>query len=249
MSVAAPWLWFATGKHPAAADYFRIGAELPLMRALAQWIAEGYRQLEAPMTGADGHCSWRFWLGVPRTSWVVSGLVRDSSDRLGRMFPLAIMTTGELRDWDRHWDRLPEILEATWGRIEYLAARSLSSVRQLEEEMQRLPSPRGDWGALGPLDLESEVPPPPDTAGDWARAASEAVAGLSAEGGYLIALAAVRGVDAPRAAAYWHRALKARWHETPQAVFLGGAVNRSYMAVFSRPLNANDFAALWRCGR
>jgi type VI secretion system protein VasJ len=244
-----PWLWFATGKHPAAADYFRIGAELPLMRALAQWIAGGYRQIDAENQASGGHCSWRFWLGVPKTNWVVSGLVRDSSDRLGRMFPFAIMATGELRDWPTHWDQLPEVLEATWVRIEYLAARSLSSVRQLEEEIGHLPGPAGEWTEERPVGLADHGLDPPEGCSDWAQAAAAAIESLTAQGRFITELPAAPGADPMRTALFWNLALKAQWRETPQAIFLGGAPQRAYMAVFNRSLNSSDFIELWSRGR
>lgn len=244
-----PWLWFATGKHPAAADYFRIGAELPLMRALAQWISGGYRLIDPRAGATGGHCSWRFWLGVPRTHWVVGGLIRDSSDRIGRMFPLAIMATGELRDWQDHWEQLPEVFDLTWSRIEYLAARSLSGVRQLEEEIGSLPSPGADWTAGPDVGLDGDSPAAPEGSGDWGQAAAGAIARLAEEGRFITELHSVKGCDPLRTAALWNLALKAQWRETPQAVFMGGAPQQSYLAVFNRSLNSGDFIELWSHGR
>jgi len=56
---------------------------------------------------------------------LVCGVVRDSVDRLGRPYPLLVLGTGSLREWESHWDLLPYACLPVWQRIEYLGASSL----------------------------------------------------------------------------------------------------------------------------
>ncbi len=44
---------------------------------------------------------------------------------------------------------------------------------------------------------------------------------------------------------YWNRALKSRTDIVPNAVFMGGIPEQSYLALFTRSLNSSDFERLW----
>ena len=90
------WCWAAVGKHPVAADYIRLGNSTSLLDAVADWVAKGYDEL-LRMDGRsqDSH-SWRFWLRGVKKDTLICGLCRDSSDRIGRPYPLMIMGEGRL---------------------------------------------------------------------------------------------------------------------------------------------------------
>jgi type VI secretion system protein VasJ len=174
----------------------------------------------------------------------VGGLVRDSSDGLGRPFPLAVMTTGELPGWQSHWHQLTEVFDSTWSRMEFLAARRLANVRHLEDEINRLPPPGVDLLQDHPAGLADDC----GSGAVGGQDALDAVKRLAAEGRFVTLLGGAEGCDPLHAAAIWSQALKAAWREVPQAVFLGGTPHSSYLAVFSRPLNSADFIELWSCG-
>lgn len=42
-----------------------------------------------------------------------------------------------------------------------------------------------------------------------------------------------------------HRMWKARAPDAPNAVFMGGALDRTFLAFFRRPLTSRDFGLLW----
>ena len=143
------WHWIACGKHPAAGDYFQIGQSTPLVKAFSDWIKDGYRKwISKESNCADPH-SWRFWATGSTKKELICGLSKDSSDTIGRKYPLLIIGTGPLREWEVHWDLLPFALENTWNQIEYLAAKRYLDFQQLEQEVRMILAPLGNWADLG----------------------------------------------------------------------------------------------------
>ena len=46
-------------------------------------------------------------------------------------------------------------------------------------------------------------------------------------------------------AKYWNCAVKSRTDIVPNAVFMGGIPEKSYLAIFTRSLTSSDFAQFW----
>src|SRR5512145_774650 len=100
------WMWAAYGKHPAIKDYFRVGQDFPLLRVFVSWVENGYKQF-TPERDTAMQNSWHFWARGAASDSIVCGLVKDSSDGIGRNYPLLIIGTGPLREWAENWDLLP----------------------------------------------------------------------------------------------------------------------------------------------
>ncbi len=92
----------AYGKHPAFDDYFSVNMNTPLANALSAWIENGIKSNGT----ADKNKvirSFRFWvLGIKKEELVL-GIVRDSSDRLGRSYPLLIIGSTRMKNRDNQW--------------------------------------------------------------------------------------------------------------------------------------------------
>ena len=103
-SVKKTWNWIGSGKHPAAGDYFKVGQFTPVLDAVAGWLENGFgRWIEARKEASGSpysQNSWRFWIRGPKTDCLVVGVVKDSSDSLGRPFPLLIAGAGLLLLWN-----------------------------------------------------------------------------------------------------------------------------------------------------
>jgi type VI secretion system protein VasJ len=90
------WEWSATGKHPAALDYFQLGSKAPLVNAFAGWIEDGYQKLLTRKRTGSTFCSWRFWAKGIRKGYIACGVGCNSSDSAGRPYPLMVMGIGRL---------------------------------------------------------------------------------------------------------------------------------------------------------
>ncbi len=231
----AAWQWQAVGKHPAAADYIQLLEGTPLTKALGDWMRKGYDQWQAGRPGAHEPCSWRFWMRGGQTEHLVCGVVRDSSDRIGRPFPLMVVGQGIVKGWERQWPQLPLILDKTWSRLERLAVHGYEDLKALEEELRQLAAPsERDAGSDG-----GAQPPLP---GEPLRACQ---ADLQRTGRALIALGVQPGLDPQQNALHWHAGLQSCCPVIPRAVFMGGNPGRAYLSAILRPLTAADFVALW----
>lgn len=233
------WRWNAVGKHPAAADYINLLGGSPLMEAFSDWVTKGYSdwQQRRVDTAHNGLVSWRFWLRGAKKGRLICGVGRDSSDRIGRPFPLLILGEGPLKGWEKEWIRLPSHLAATWERIERIAASRYDDLKELSGMLE---------GLAAPQLLSSEKPPdPPD----------KNLLGIEEEldqyretlvrtGRVTIPLNAA-SADPCMAAAGWHARLQAYCNEPPRAVFLGGTPQRNYLAMIQQPLATADFVNLW----
>ena len=215
------WKWGAYGKHPVVKDYIRVGEESPLLNIFSRWIEAGYAAVS--QTGTSH--SWRFFAKGLQGSEVVCGLVRDSRDGVGRAFPLLILGSGALEIWEARWPGIPDACEACWQRMEYLSTQRMYDLAELKGALARLPSPV--WSEHeSPVEPAHDLPPmeggavflPLPETGDQRARIVQLLAGFKAMGA------------------------------NPEAVFIGGRMEKPVIAIFTRGLFAEDFGRLWRDG-
>jgi type VI secretion system ImpM family protein len=240
------WIWYASGKHPAAKDFLEIGPRDPLLQAFADWVAGGFRQWSTQNNRKTAQNSWRFWTRTARKKHIICGVSRDSCDSIGRSFPLVIVGSGLLRKWQAHWELLPLVLDKTWQQMEYLATKRLLDFNHLEDEVRMLASPTDNWSGVNLDHLQIDDP---DTgSGGSTTAGAPAQNPLSGSSDPLVGILPLTNVsqnDQPTQLAALHANLKKRSKQPPNAVFMGGIPEKSCLVLFKRPLRPQDFNTLW----
>jgi type VI secretion system protein VasJ len=232
------WNWTAVGKHPAAKDYIRIGNRSSLLDAVAAWSANGYDALRHPKERPLSMHSWRFWLRGVKKGMLICGLGRDSSDSIGRPYPLLIMGEGRLKGWEERWSQLPAQLNHTWKRMESIVMQRFDDIHGFENKVRNLGRPE----ATPSVDREPAAAEPSPLLEDDLAACKRSIA----QNGY-----GTFGVDHYRHAApeqcamQCHANLKACCETIPLGVFLGGTPQKSHVMVLQRPLSTADFVRLW----
>jgi type VI secretion system protein VasJ len=242
------WQWAAYGKHPVARDYFRIGSDAPLIQAFLGWVEKGYQLLRSKQNPTSQPYAWRFWAKGSKKDNLICGIGRDSSDSIGRRYPLLILGTGPLERWEDYWDLLPLACEKTWSQIEYLSTRRFTNFRQFEDEVRIIKPPSYHWSefndqmqrssALGSSFQEEELTRD-------CREIEDKVDRLSKETEFLVPFENGPPSDVFTLAILWHSLLKARLDSAPNAIFMGGVPERTYLALFKRSLVPADFVRLW----
>ena len=232
------WEWSAMGKHPVAMDYFQLGARAPLVNAFGAWIENGYQKVVSPTRNRLALHSWRFWARGIQKGHIACGLARDSSDSTGRPYPLLIMGIGKLPGWEKNWDLLSFLFEEIWSQIEYLASRRFNDLKQLESEISRIQVTAEDWA--GCPDHVPEEKGYPHRSSDVQKAAEA----LLTRNECYVSINSDRGSDTALVARYWNCAVKSRTDIVPNAVFMGGIPEKSYLAIFTRSLTSSDFEQL-----
>ncbi|RPJ00069.1 MAG: DUF2094 domain-containing protein, partial [Deltaproteobacteria bacterium] len=227
IGIGRDWRWAAYGKHPVASDYFRLGDDFPLGKGLSDWVDRGYRAIGSVRNSARGPCSWRFWVKGGGKDTLLCGLVRDSSDSVGRPYPLLIMGTGLLKGWESEWDLLPFICERTWDRIEYLSSMVVTDFKKLEEEMKNLRSPESKWAEFAPRREEFKEKAESDPEGAFGQRINVLL--QSADGS--ICLDEGPFEDPFMRLNFWHFLLKTHSGAVPNSVFMGGTLERSYIVL------------------
>jgi type VI secretion system protein VasJ len=237
ISTACAFQWTIAGKHPAAADFIRLGAQSAVLDAVANWVAKGYDAVQQGRHSLQTGCSWRFWLRGAKKQTLICGLCRDSSDRIGRPYPFLIMGEGILKGMDKTWPVLPAQLEKVWSAMEYIAAHRFDDLQVMADE-------------FNVLDMAAAANRP--VAGSD-RQACLAVDGrmdhcrdnLLTSGWGLISLSDGKDQDLTKAAVHCHARLQECCSDIPRAVFLGGPARHSYIMVLQQPLTTYDFIRLW----
>ncbi len=242
------WEWSAMGKHPAAMDYFQLGINAPLVSAFTGWIENGYRRLISKNRTRPTFCSWRFWAKGLQKGYIACGVGRESSDSSGRPYPLMIVGIGTLAGWEENWDLLPLVFAETWRQIEYITSGHFADLRQLETDIGRIKLPSQEWSAFadGRLKGKNQDNRAEENIMSQRRREIEKGAGaLLATNELFIPIDADQGCDSLTMAWYWLCFLKSHVDIVPNAVFLGGVPEKSYLAIFNRSLNSGDFVRLW----
>jgi type VI secretion system ImpM family protein len=230
------WQWGAYGKQPWARDYFKIGAAFPLLNGFADWIEKGYNTVASKNTPAGKQHSWRFWTRDARQDHVVCGVIRDSADALGRPYPFLIIGAGPLDGWEKKWELLPFVFDNVWGQVEYLCTRMYSDSKVLDVEVSSIRSPIPEWSRFieererlvgGSTDSNSSSHP-------FSKRDTEGFLRIDEQ-----------PYDYFKAVGLCHEAIKRHADVPPNAVFMGGALDRTYFVYFRRPLTTSDFTRLW----
>jgi type VI secretion system protein VasJ len=239
------WDWAAFGKHPVAKDYFQMNLVSPMASAFASWVDAGFRRLSED-DRRDTVCSWRFWAKGQKKGTAICGLGRSSSDSIGRPYPMMIVGEGGLNKWEKSWQLMLAGLRQTWETIEYATTRRLRNLEQLENQLCRLPSPCRQWNQIRLMN--------PQTLGAdlqvWDKKiilsdVNQKVRQLEIDGQLIVPLDSKELSDPFQMASAWHLALKNCAAPVPHTVFMGGRPEKNVLALFIRPLVADDFSELW----
>jgi len=234
------WQWSAWGKHPNLTDYFQVGENSTLGEAFKEWVEKGYEKMLLERDMSPSFSSWRFWIQGMRRGILVCGLLRKSSDRLGRRYPLAIVGTGSLQEWEQKWDLLPSACEGTWEKIERYATHMASDLYALKAEIAHITPPSFTWPACAEKrEHGSDLPDDSDPLEERIREESnKRVIEGSLDG---------EGASSQFSLiCKWHRYLKKYLPAIPNAVFMGGSPEAAYVVVFTKPLIGEDFSRLFR---
>ncbi|VBB46649.1 hypothetical protein TRIP_B40443 [uncultured Desulfatiglans sp.] len=239
------WQWTAAGKHPVARDFIEAGSPTQLSKAFSDWIAQGYHRLGESETRRLVHQSWRFWAGAGNRKDIACGLIKDSSDTLGRPYPLLILGTGPLNRWQERWPSLLIEFREMYMQMEGLASRRFAGFKPFEEAVRGLPAsgPRSSTGSTeGGKGMTESGGEPADVPAEPDIQAWRAETGGTA---YVLPLQSRISGGEEQTARRRLLGLRAVLAESPQAVFAGGSPDRVFLAVFLRGLTPADFARLW----
>lgn len=242
------WRWSAFGKHPAAADYFRLGETSPFVEGLTAWVENGYRLLAVQNDSAPQFCSWRFWARGYGKESLVLGLLRVSSDSLGRPYPLFIMGSGPLEGWEERWALLPLAGEQTWCQMEYLATNTFEKLKKLDEGLRTLRNPTAAWDELAAQRVGlNRLGSPRDPYASFLDLPELERLAASHGGKGELHISLDRGPvnDKIILVSLWHQLTAGAAKGVPNALFMGGGLERSFMALYRRALAPGDFLQLW----
>lgn len=247
MKTASLWQWSISGKHPIAPDFFKLGDDLPLFKLFSDWVEKGYQMFLKEESSPRALHSWRFWARGSQKEYLVCGVVRDSSDRVGRPFPLLILGTGLLPGWEEHWELLPLACEKVWNQIEYLSAFAGSDLKKLREELSHLRPPHpaeweewdrkgreliDHWRNSNPIDLSI-------------KGVKEVVSRASDQNKIFLRLVTDSSIDQWSQVGFYHFLIKKETNWIPNALFMGGGGENLFIGLFKKPLQVADFVQLW----
>lgn len=227
------WEWSVWGKHPAFKDYFQLGSSDPLFNRMAEWTRSGYAQIKIDRTPRN-FFSWRFWMKSLRKENLAFGLLKDSSDSLGRPYPILLMGTGSLPNWEKNWDLLPLALEDSWNRMENMLAKSFKNLQNLEEEVYQIPSPSGEWEKMNQRRSHKDNP----------HIEEQLRKNLNKDM-FFINLEETFHLSPMVLVSLYHYFWKKQGEPIPNCIFMGGGLAKTFLAFFSRPLSPKDFQDLW----
>lgn len=219
----------AYGKHPAFDDYFSVNMNTPLANALSAWIENGIK--------SDGTAhknkvirSFRFWvLGIKKEELVL-GIVRDSSDRLGRPYPLLIIGRTRLKNRDTQWPAIFSYFEPVFRAFEEMTAARYEAFKEFEAGLLNV--------RFFQPNFEKSETAFSNCLTAWFKKEKENSS---------LALSVSDLLD--KFTSQSHAPPKKRIFKTdsplPGAVFLGGLPDKPMVNLYNRPLGTRDFHRLF----
>ncbi|WP_022665661.1 TagF domain-containing protein [Desulfospira joergensenii] len=122
----------ASGKHPAFNDYFSVNVESPLAIALASWVENGMAA-KGKTDRTRIPRSFRFWVRGIRKGELSLGILRESSDRMGRIYPLMIMGSLVMNGRDREWQSIFDGFEMVFRNFENMTTTVYDRFNDFED--------------------------------------------------------------------------------------------------------------------
>lgn len=248
-SVKQAWTWIGSGKHPAVRDFFKVGHFTPILEAIADWLENGFQRFmaneERRCDGLSASISWRFWMKSPKAGQLVIGVVRDSSDSLGRPYPLLVAGTGPFKEVEKNWDLLPFACEKIWGQMEYLGTGQFADLSQIEDRVSHIYPPDRKWFRRSGPEGSDPFLTEKDQMSPAVQAMEQQAAPLRHQPEFIVPIDSGATGDPILTAGLWHRVFKKNLAVFPNALFMGGAPEKTCVAVFQRPLSPADFLHLW----
>jgi type VI secretion system ImpM family protein len=243
---AEPWEFALFGKHPLAGDYLSMGSGTPLLKGYATWMDQGYSRIPADKAVQPG-LNWRFWAKGPNSKLVI-GMIKTSSDKFGRHYPLLVIGEGRAQDMVSDWDVLPFVCEQTWATLEIVGNRNWETLKKLNRLLTKIKGPEKNWSVY--RDRKEKVrsvaivQKRPGASSDFmnkmnnadvlARQDKFAVRiDVSPTDKYLIPVSKLLTL------------IKNRAKAEPGTVFIGGTGPVRQMVFIKRSLLLNDFTPLW----
>lgn len=220
-----PWQWSASGKHPAFGDFIDLNVKNPVVKALSAWIDRGMA-INNQQGPSNRFFSYRFWTRGCKKHSLVCGIVRSSSDNLGRSYPLLLMGNGNLRNWEKQWNDIFQVFDPMFREFEEIALRRFDSFKTFEERLYKISFSPRDLPPPGSLPLDNN---------DFLRSQNVLKTNFLNQDRYTIALGKENTL--------FQKDLKAG--SLPIATFMGGAPEAPMLTVYKRPLAPNDFSDLF----
>jgi len=219
-----------------------------MAKALAGWMEAGYSSISAQGFSVSALKTWRFWACGTSRGQICAGILRDSADQFGRPYPLMIAGAGPLQGWEEAWDLVPMVLEKNWQRLERLATHSFASLRELQDGLLGFSPPSAEWGRLrAERDEIIRIQAAASVEGQAAYAALQArriPPGRETE--IILPIDETLHLDPTVVLSHWQMVLKGQGDGTkPNAVFLGGLAEKTFLVFFHRALVPGDFHTLW----
>lgn len=247
----AAFLWTAMGKHPVANDFFQLGAGDPTVRAVWEWVEIGFNRWISPEKKQPASLSFRWWAAGARKNTILCGILRASTDHIGRPYPLLVAGYGDLKGWRKYWNLLPFACESTWNRMETFAAGCQRDLPGMEQKLLYLPAPAANWRQFQDrLRSRLESDAPALTAATTGFSEGSAPRGLHQhrDGVLRVPVPRLGGGRHARVLSDYYGQWKTRNRELPSIVFMGGPMDAAQLFLFLRPLRTEDFITLWNAG-
>ncbi len=222
----------ACGKHPAFSDYIRVNTDLPLVNALASWVDAGMRSGGVDSKKNRGIHSFRFWtMGAHKQSLIV-GIIKDSSDSLGRTYPLLIMGQAHMKDKNRFWHTVFDRFGQVFRAFEEMTAARYDRFNEFEKALSDVRFPE--------LDIDSFFEPPifSNCLANWS------VSSRLDENLILPMPVFLENYQSLTNNSSEHK-MGSTGIEPPKAVFIGGLPEKPIIAIYQRPLRTGDFCRLF----
>ncbi len=223
----------ACGKHPAFDDYFSVNVDSPMGNALRVWVENGMA-VGGKRDPSRIPYSFRFWVRGIKKKEVILGILRDSSDRMGRIYPLMMMGRLFMDERDRQWHHIFSLFENIFREFEGMTAAHYQGFRELENGLCTLAGrslpPAGGPGDPDPFSgcIKAWF----DRDRQKREVLTLPVNTMKLEFSDFGPAKESRGFFGPKPV-------------SPGAVFLGGRPENPVVSIYSRALNTRDFLTLF----
>jgi len=228
---------YLDGKHPSFKDFISLGLSCPFAKALSQWLHEGFA-LWIHNKLNNQLISWRFWAvgsdkGKRMLYW---GIMKDSSDSIGRPYPLMILARSKLNDLSKHWVTLPTILNNSWTLMEHIGVNNFDGMNDMQQILKRLLESVSNLTNCFNEKFNAKQN------SDIRTLASKITYNSKNK---VLKLPLEESDSDPSNLSLLYKLINNQVQIMPRIVFAGGSNKQPYLYLFYRPLVLNDFVMLW----